>query len=69
MVRSTAQGGAAISVFEFVRTGEFWFQSFQDWQSEFLAVFWIVMLTIFLRQRGSPESKPVQAPPHAQTGS
>ena len=63
-----AHGGSAISVFEFVRTGEFWFQSFQNWQSEFLAVFSIVMLTIFLRQRGSPESKPVHAP-HEETGS
>ena len=53
---------------QFVRTGEFWFQSFQNWQSEFLAVFSIVVLTIFLRQRGSPESKPVHAP-HEETGS
>ena len=63
-----AHGGSAMSVFEFVRTGEFWFQSFQNWQSEFLAVFSIVVLTIFLRQRGSPESKPVHAP-HEATGS
>ena len=45
----------------------FWFESLQNWQSEFLAVAAIVMLTIFLRQHGSPESKPVHAP-HAQTG-
>jgi len=63
-----AHGGSAISVLAFVRTGEFWFQSFQNWQSEFLAVFSIVMLTIFLRQRGSPESKPLHAPNNA-TGS
>jgi len=62
-----AHGGAPISVFEFVRTGEFWFQSFQNWQSEFLAVGAIVLLTIFLRQRGSSESKPVAAP-HHETG-
>jgi hypothetical protein len=49
-------------------TSSFWFQSFQNWQSEFLAVGAIVVLSIFLRQRGSPESKPVAAP-HAQTGS
>jgi hypothetical protein len=36
-----------------------WFESFQNWQSEFLAVGTLVVLTIFLRQRGSPESKPV----------
>ena len=46
---------------------EFWFESFQNWQSEFLAVGAIVVLSIFLRQRGSPESKPVHAP-HAETG-
>jgi hypothetical protein len=62
-----AHGEAPISVVEFVRTSAFWFQSFQNWQSEFLAVFAIVTLTVFLRQRGSPESKPVHAP-HDQTG-
>lgn len=46
----------------------FWFESFQNWQSEFLATFALVVLAIFLRERGSPESKPVGAP-HAQTGS
>ena len=43
---------------------EFWFQSFQNWQSEFLAVGSIVVLSVFLRQRGSAESKPVHAPHH-----
>jgi hypothetical protein len=52
---------------EFVSSAEFWFQSLQNWQSEFLAVGAIVVLSIWLRQRGSPESKPVSAP-HAQTG-
>lgn len=50
------------SVPQFVASSEFWFQSLQNWQSEFLAVFSIVTLTIFLRQRGSPQSKPVAAP-------
>ena len=40
----------------------------QNWQSEFLAVGALAVLGIFLRQRGSPESKPVAAP-HSQTGS
>jgi hypothetical protein len=62
-----AHGGHAVSTLEFLRTSEFWFQSFQNWQSEFLAVFSIVVLSIFLRQRGSPESKPVAAP-HSKTG-
>jgi hypothetical protein len=39
----------------------FWFESFQNWQSEFLAVLSIVVLSIWLRQKGSPESKPVDA--------
>ena len=46
---------------------EFWFESFQNWQSEFLAVLAIVVLSIFLRQESSPESKPLRAP-HSQTG-
>ncbi len=60
--------GSPASVVEFVGTSEFWYQSFQNWQSEFLAVGSIVVLSIFLRQKGSPESKPVHAP-HSQTGS
>ncbi len=47
---------------EFMGDAEFWFQSFQNWQSEFLAVFSIVVLSIFLRQDGSPESKAVDDP-------
>ena len=46
----------------------FWFESFQNWQSEFLAVLSIVTLTIFLRQKGSPESKAVDDP-NSKTGS
>jgi hypothetical protein len=45
----------------------FWFESFQNWQSEFLSVFSIVVLSIFLRQYGSPQSKPVDAP-DSETG-
>ena len=61
-------GEAAVSLWSFVTSSEFWFQSMQNWQSEFLAVAALTVLGIFLRQRGSPESKPVAAP-HAQTGS
>ena len=46
----------------------FWFESFQNWQSEFLSTAVVVVLSIFLRFRGSPESKPVAAP-HSETGS
>ena len=40
---------------------DFWEKTFQNWQSEFLAVGTLAVLTIYLRQRGSPESKPVGA--------
>ena len=56
-----AHGQLPVSVMRFVTTSTFWFQSFQNWQSEFVAVGSIVVLTIFLRQKGSPESKPVAA--------
>jgi hypothetical protein len=51
----------------FLSGSEFWFQSFQNWQSEFLAVLSIVILSIFLRQDGSPESKDVDEP-NSKTG-
>ncbi|QJW91098.1 hypothetical protein HNV11_17800 [Spirosoma taeanense] len=56
-----------LSVWQFLGTNEFWFQSLQNWQSEFLSVLSIVVLSIYLRQKGSPESKPVDAA-HDQTG-
>lgn len=56
-----------VSVIEYVGTSRFWFESLQNWQSEFLAIGMMVLLTIWLRQRGSPESKPVAAP-HDKTG-
>lgn len=61
-------GAAGISTLQYVRSAQFWFESFQNWQSEFLAIAAMVVLSIFLRQQGSPESKPVDAP-HTQTGS
>jgi len=48
-------------------SSDFWFESMQNWQSEFLAVLALVVLTIFLRQKDSPQSKAVEAP-HSQTG-
>jgi hypothetical protein len=56
-----------VTVFKFLLEPRFWFETFQNWQSEFLSVFSIVFLTIFLRQKGSPESKPVDAP-NMETG-
>lgn len=51
----------------YLTSPRFWFESFQNWQSEFLSVFAIVILSIYLRQKGSAQSKPVDAP-HAETG-
>ena len=45
-------GEAAISVWRYATTSQFWFESMQNWQSEFIAVAAIVGLSIFLRQRG-----------------
>jgi hypothetical protein len=59
-----AHGGDVISVGEFVRSSQFWFESLQNWQSEFLSLVAMVVLSIYLRQRGSPESKPVDAAHH-----
>ena len=63
-----AHGGQVVSVIEYLGSSKFWFESFQNWQSEFLSIALMVVLSIFLRQRHSPESKPVDAP-HRQTGS
>lgn len=46
---------------------KFWFESFQNWQSEFLSIFAIIFLSIYLRQAGSSQSKKVNAP-HEETG-
>lgn len=46
---------------------KFWFESFQNWQSEFLSIFAIIFLSIYLRQAGSSQSKKVNAP-HMETG-
>jgi hypothetical protein len=59
---------AGVTLLGYMGTSQFWFESFQNWQSEFLSVISIVLLSIFLRQKGSPESKPVHAP-HRSTGS
>jgi hypothetical protein len=61
-------GSSPISTLAYLGTSRFWFESFQNWQSEFLAIGAMVVLSIFLRQRGSPESKPVDSP-YSETGS
>ena len=62
-----SHGAAPLSMGEYLFDAQFWFESFQNWQSEFLSTAVLIVLTIFLRQRESPESKAVAAP-HAQTG-
>jgi hypothetical protein len=57
-----SHGQPTIGVGQFIATSQFWFESFQNWQSEFLSLATMVLFSIFLRQRGSPESKPVDAP-------
>ncbi len=52
---------------DYITDSRFWFESFQNWQSEFLSVFAVIVLSIFLRQIGSSQSKPVDAP-HRETG-
>jgi len=52
---------------DYLESPRFWFESFQNWQSEFLAIASMVWLAVYLRQRWSPESKPVHAP-HSETG-
>jgi hypothetical protein len=66
-MKQREHGELAVSVIEYLGTARFWFESFQNWQSEFLSIGVLVLLSIFLRQRDSPESKPVAAP-HGQTG-
>jgi hypothetical protein len=52
---------------DYLVSARFWFESFQNWQSEFLAIASMVWLAVYLRQRWSPESKPVHAA-HDETG-
>ncbi len=60
-------GEHALGYWQFLGTAHFWEATLQNWQSEFLAVGSMAVLAIYLRQRGSPESKPVGSP-HDVTG-
>jgi hypothetical protein len=66
-IEQVHNGQPAVSTWEYMATSRFWFESLQNWQSEFLSILSIVVLSIFLRQHGSPESKPVDAA-HSETG-
>jgi hypothetical protein len=60
-------GQPQVGYWEHLGEAQFWFESFQNWQSEFMSTGALVALSIFLRFRGSPESKSVSAP-HSKTG-
>lgn len=64
---AATHGQTAPDYLDHLSSAQFWFESFQNWQSEFLSTAVLVVLSIFLRFRGSPESKPV-ASPHSETG-
>ena len=63
----TLHGGTAVTTWQYLGTSQFWYESLQNWQSEFLAVAAIIGGSIYLRQRRSAQSKPVHAP-HSETG-
>jgi hypothetical protein len=60
-------GAGPVSMLGYLGTSQFWFESFQNWQSEFLSVALLVLFSIWLREQGSAQSKPVAAP-HSDTG-
>jgi hypothetical protein len=62
------KGAAQSGFIQYIGHSRFWFESFQNWQSEFLSVAAIVVLSIYLRQIGSPQTKPVDMP-HSETNS
>jgi hypothetical protein len=64
---ASIHGGKTYTFFTYLGSASFWFESFQNWQSEFLSVGVLIILSIFLRQKGSSQSKPVYAA-HAETG-
>ena len=66
-IEQVRDGQPPVTTWEYMATSKFRFESLQNWQSEFLSILSIVVLSIFLRQHGSPESKPVDAT-HSETG-
>jgi hypothetical protein len=66
-IEQAHEGKSLVTVWGYMHTARFWFESFQNWQSEFVSIFSLVGLSIFLRQQSSPQSKPVDAPAD-QTG-
>ena len=65
--KQSLENNALESFSEFIGNKKFWFESFQNWQSEFLSIFAIIFLSIYLRQIGSSQSKAVNES-HSKTG-
>jgi hypothetical protein len=63
----TSHGESPVPLWRYMVSDQFWFESFQNWQSEFLSLAAMVWLSVYLRERGSPESKPVHTP-HDESG-
>jgi hypothetical protein len=61
------KGKPTEAAIEYLGNSKFWFESFQNWESEFLSIFAIIVLSVFLREKGSPQSKPVDAS-NSETG-
>jgi hypothetical protein len=59
--QATAHGDSTLTPYGYLGNEQFWFESFQNWPSEFFSTAMLVVLSIFLRYRGSPESKKVTA--------
>ncbi len=64
-VELASEGEPTLSTLSYLTTSQFWFESMQNWQSEYLSIAVMVGASVYLRQRGSAESKPVAAPHHA----
>jgi hypothetical protein len=61
-IEQAHEGKPLVTTWGYMHTMRFWFESFQNWQSEFVSIFSLVGLSVFLRQQSSPQSKPVDAP-------
>jgi hypothetical protein len=60
------EGKQTETMLTYLNNSRLWFESFQNWQSEFLSIFAIIFFSIYIREIGSPQSKPVDAP-HSET--
>jgi len=60
-VENALKGKPLETAGSFITDSKFWFESFQNWQSEFLSIYAMIVLSIYLRQKGSSQSKPVDA--------